>query len=161
LATVAIAKPKNSCDPVCRGAGHVAICSAHGTSQNRNPGKSARIARLSFHRAPPGGFHNSGAAAIPFQRADCVFQRARFQTQASGPRLGCPGLKWVVIDMLSVTLVDATGLYTAQEVVAEVSPRGATLTVAGRQAEWRAWSESRLLPEGFHRPTIFRLKGLL
>ena len=43
---------------------------------------------------------------------------------------------------LPVTLVDATGLYTAVEVADILSEQGVVLAAAGRQTEWRLWSES-------------------
>lgn len=54
-----------------------------------------------------------------------------------------PSLKWLVIDMLPITLVDATGLYTAEEVADRLRERGVVLAAAGRQTEWRIWAESR------------------
>ena len=54
-----------------------------------------------------------------------------------------PSLKWLVLDMLPITLVDATGLYTAEEVADTLRERGVVLAAAGRQTEWRLWAESR------------------
>jgi MFS superfamily sulfate permease-like transporter len=54
-----------------------------------------------------------------------------------------PGLKWVVVDLLPVTMIDATGLYVIQDVVAELACRGAVLAGAGRQTEWDAWAKAR------------------
>ena len=54
-----------------------------------------------------------------------------------------PSLKWLVLDMLPITLVDATGLYTAEEVADTLRERGVVLVAAGRQTEWRIWAESR------------------
>jgi high affinity sulfate transporter 1 len=54
-----------------------------------------------------------------------------------------PSLKWIVLDMLPITLVDATGLYTVQEIADTLRERGVILAAAGRQTEWRLWAESR------------------
>src|SRR5216110_290774 len=54
-----------------------------------------------------------------------------------------PSLKWLVLDMLPITLVDASGLYTADEVADTLRERGVVLAAAGRQTEWRLWAESR------------------
>ena len=89
-------------------------------------------------------------APIVFFNAPYFKRELLAAVDSAGPRL-----KWVVIDMLPVTLVDSSGLYTAQEVAAELNRRGATFTAAGRQTEWRVWSKSRSLPEGFHRTKIF------
>jgi MFS superfamily sulfate permease-like transporter len=54
-----------------------------------------------------------------------------------------PGLKWLVIDMLPITMVDATGLYAVRELYATLQKRGITLVFAGRQAESQQWLERR------------------
>ena len=54
-----------------------------------------------------------------------------------------PSLKWIVLDMLPITLIDATGLYTVDEVADTLRERGVLLAAAGRQTEWRLWAESR------------------
>ena len=54
-----------------------------------------------------------------------------------------PSLRWLVIDMLPITMVDATGLYTADEVADSLHERGVVLAAAGRQTEWGHWAESR------------------
>ena len=52
-------------------------------------------------------------------------------------------LRWLVPDMLPITLVAATGLYTAEEVADTLRERGVLLAATGRQAECRLWAESR------------------
>jgi high affinity sulfate transporter 1 len=54
-----------------------------------------------------------------------------------------PSLKWIVLDMLPITLVDATGLYTVEEIADTLRERGVVLAAAGRKTEWRLWAESR------------------
>lgn len=46
-----------------------------------------------------------------------------------------PALKWFVMDMIPVTLLDATGLYTAAEVISTLSDRGVVFATAGRLTE--------------------------
>jgi high affinity sulfate transporter 1 len=58
--------------------------------------------------------------------------------QAAGP-----SLRWLVLDMIPITMIDATGLYTADEVTDSLKQRGVVLAGAGRQTEWRLWAESR------------------
>jgi MFS superfamily sulfate permease-like transporter len=50
-----------------------------------------------------------------------------------------PELRWVVIDMLPVTMVDVTGLYTAREVFDRLRARGIVVALAGRKTEWEQW----------------------
>jgi high affinity sulfate transporter 1 len=54
-----------------------------------------------------------------------------------------PSLRWLVLDMLPITMIDATGLYTAEEVADILRERGVVLAAAGRQTEWHLWAESR------------------
>lgn len=54
-----------------------------------------------------------------------------------------PSLKWLVLDLLPIRMIDATGLYTAREVADTLKERGVVLAAAGRQTEWRLWAESR------------------
>lgn len=54
-----------------------------------------------------------------------------------------PELKWLVIDMIPVTMVDATGIYTVKDVLQTLTARGVMLGIAGRQTEWRQWAEKR------------------
>ena len=54
-----------------------------------------------------------------------------------------PNLRHVVIDLLPVTNIDATGLLTVTELVAILETRGIRLNAAGRATEWRNWARSR------------------
>jgi MFS superfamily sulfate permease-like transporter len=54
-----------------------------------------------------------------------------------------PSLKWLVLDMLPITLVDTTGLYTVDEIADTLRERGVVLAAAGRQTEWCLWAESQ------------------
>jgi high affinity sulfate transporter 1 len=56
-----------------------------------------------------------------------------------------PPLKWIILDMLPITMVDATGLETAMALADELRERGVQLVAAGRSAEWRLWAEARKL----------------
>ena len=54
-----------------------------------------------------------------------------------------PELRWLVLDMIPITIVDATGLYAFQEVVNALTARGILVASAGRETEWRNWLASR------------------
>jgi MFS superfamily sulfate permease-like transporter len=54
-----------------------------------------------------------------------------------------PTLKWLVLDMIPITMIDATGLFTAEEVADTLHERGVVLAAAGRKTEWHLWAESR------------------
>ena len=54
-----------------------------------------------------------------------------------------PDLRHVVVDLLPVTNIDATGLLTVTELVQTLETRGIRLNAAGRATEWRNWARSR------------------
>lgn len=106
------------------------------------------------------GFHSihryAGAATLPglmllrFNAPLVFFNAPYFRREViAAVKDAGPSLKWLVLDMLPITLIDATGLYTAREVADSLSDDGVLLAAAGRQAEWRSWAESRPgLPKG-------------
>jgi high affinity sulfate transporter 1 len=52
-------------------------------------------------------------------------------------------LKWFVMDMIPVSMVDSTGLFTVKDVVSTLHEAGVRFVVAGRQTEWKEWREKR------------------
>ncbi len=54
-----------------------------------------------------------------------------------------PGLKWLVIDMIPVTIIDLTGLQAARDLIETLHVRGVAFIAAGRVTEWRHWNETR------------------
>ncbi|WP_072396035.1 SulP family inorganic anion transporter [Hyphomicrobium sp. CS1GBMeth3] len=61
-----------------------------------------------------------------------------------------PDLRHVVLDLLPIPSIDATGLLTMVEVVDALNARGIDLNAAGRATEWRLWMQAR----GFEEPRI-------
>ena len=53
------------------------------------------------------------------------------------------GLHHVVIDLLPVTSIDATGLMTIAELATALNARGIGLNAAGRLTEWNIWAAER------------------
>jgi high affinity sulfate transporter 1 len=51
-------------------------------------------------------------------------------------------LKWLVIDMLPITMIDATGLYTVEELFETLKQQGVVIAAVGRQTEWFLWAKS-------------------
>ena len=66
-----------------------------------------------------------------------------------------PALKWFVLDMIPISMIDATGLYTAEEVAETLRQQGVILAAAGRQTEWRLWAESRQRQPGDRKIPMF------
>jgi high affinity sulfate transporter 1 len=100
------------------------------------------------------GFHSierhPGASTVPglllirFNSPLVFFNAPYFKREimAAADAAG-PSLKCLVLDMLPITMVDATGLYTAEEIADRLQERGVVLAGAGRQTEWRHWAEAR------------------
>jgi high affinity sulfate transporter 1 len=63
-----------------------------------------------------------------------------------------PGLKWLVIDMLPVTLIDITGIQAARELLEDLKARGICLVTAGRLGEMTEWSRSKKVTESERLP---------
>jgi len=100
------------------------------------------------------GFHalerHPDATTIPglvlfrFNAPITFFNAAFFKREvmAAADRAG-PELKWFVIDLISVSMIDATGIFVIDDIVATFAERGIVLAAAGRQTEWRQWAEKR------------------
>jgi len=92
-------------------------------------------------------------APVVFFNAPYFKREALAAADAAGP-----GLKCFAIDMLPITLMDATGLYTVQELVETLDARGVSTVFAGRQTEWKQWSENRnasgIFPKARFFPTM-------
>jgi high affinity sulfate transporter 1 len=91
-----------------------------------------------------------GAATVPgvllfrFNAPIVFFNAPQFKREVlAAAEAAGPGLRWFVLDMIPVTLIDATGLYTATELVATLRARGVTFAVAGRLTEWDLWAAKR------------------
>jgi len=64
-------------------------------------------------------------------------------------------LKWFVIDMIPVTMIDFTGLRAAWDVIETLRSRGVEFVAAGRETEWKQWAESRGVQSKFRSfPTL-------
>jgi high affinity sulfate transporter 1 len=77
-------------------------------------------------------------APVVFFNAPYFKRAVMAAADAAGPSLKC-----IILDMIPITLVDATGLYTAEEVADTLSERGVVLAGAGRQTEWLHWAQRR------------------
>ncbi len=71
-------------------------------------------------------------------------------SEAAGPRVA-----WVVLDMVPIPLVDATGLFTFDETARALGERGMKVVGAGRMTEIREWSRRRQLGTGIEEPLLF------
>jgi high affinity sulfate transporter 1 len=112
------------------------------------------------------GFHaidlHKSARTIPglvlfrFNAPIVFFNAAYFKRQAmkAADDEG-PGLKWFVLDMVPVNMIDATGLFAIEEVIAALGARGIRCVAAGRQTEWQLWISRRKLEMNALKTTAF------
>jgi len=91
-------------------------------------------------------------APIVFFNASFFKREALKAVVAAGPEL-----KWFVIDMIPITMIDSTGLYVAEEVISTLADRGILFATAGRLTERSLWIRRRqsLIAHEFRRfPTL-------
>ena len=112
------------------------------------------------------GFHSierhPGAATIPgllvlrFNAPVVFFNAPYFKRELlAAVHAAGPLLRWVVLDMHPITMIDATGLQVTQEIAEALDERGALLVAAGRQTEWRLWAETRRFEVPFHKTRTY------
>ena len=112
------------------------------------------------------GFHSierhPGAATIPgllvlrFNAPIVFFNAPYFKRELlAAVHAAGPVLRWVVLDMLPITMIDSTGLQATQEIAEALDERGALLVAAGRQTEWRLWAETRRFEVPFHKTKTY------
>jgi MFS superfamily sulfate permease-like transporter len=90
--------------------------------------------------APPGLILFRFDGPIIFFNAAYFKQEVYKAAAAAGP-----DLKWFVVDLLPVNMIDATGVYTILEVFEGLRSRGVVTGVAARDAAW----VSRMVERGF------------
>jgi MFS superfamily sulfate permease-like transporter len=79
---------------------------------------------------------------LVFFNAPYIKRRALAAIEDAGPEL-----RWFVLDLIPLTQVDVTGLYTLRELADELTRRGAELVAAGRRTEISQWLHQRGLLE--------------
>ena len=84
-------------------------------------------------------------APITFFNAPCFKREITKAADAA-----TPGVRHVVLDLLPVSTIDATGLMTILEVVDALREHGISFNAAGRATEWRQWAETR----GFDKQSV-------
>jgi MFS superfamily sulfate permease-like transporter len=97
----------------------------------------------------PGARTIPGLLVLRFNGPIVFFNAPYFKQQALAAAAAAgPSLTWLVVDMIPVTMIDVTGLYTARDLIDTLRSRGVVFATAGRQNEWRQWLARRGM-EGF------------
>lgn len=98
----------------------------------------SRLLELTRH---PDATTNPGLVVFRFNGPIVFFNAAHFKRQAlAAAQAEGSSLKWFVLDMLPVTMMDATGIYTLNELVDALHARGVTVALAGRLTQWANWA---------------------
>jgi len=84
-----------------------------------------------------------GLMLFRFNGAIIFFSAAYFKREVLKAVAGTKGLRWFVLDLVPVNMVDATGVYTIMEVFEELRARGITTCAVGRETEWADWAAAR------------------
>ncbi|MFG1432013.1 SulP family inorganic anion transporter [Xanthobacter sp. V2C-8] len=97
----------------------------------------------------PGAATPPGVVIFRFNGPLVFFNADHFRRSLLAAASGHDGTaEGVVVDLVPITEVDVTGLFTLKEVAAALAGRGIRIVAAGRQTEWRAWMAARgLAPE--------------
>jgi high affinity sulfate transporter 1 len=90
----------------------------------------------------PEGTTAAGLVLLRFNAPIVFFNAPQFKRAALAAAQQ-PGVRWLVLDMLPVTMIDATGVLTFAELIAELHGRGVTLVAAGRNTQWHDWAQAR------------------
>jgi len=54
-----------------------------------------------------------------------------------------PELRWFVLDLLPINMIDATGLYALREIFDALRERGVVVGAAARETQWADWADER------------------
>jgi MFS superfamily sulfate permease-like transporter len=110
--------------------------------------------RRGFHSIErhPSAHTTAGLVLFRFNGPIVFFNAPYFKQRVmAAAAAGGPDLKWFVLDLIPVTIIDVTGLSVMRELATTLQARGVVVGTAGRQTEWDHW---------FARRGIERLAGI-
>lgn len=87
-----------------------------------------------------------GLVLFRFNGAIIFFSAAYFRRQVLAA-VAAGNVRWFVLDLVPVNMVDATGVFTMKQVFEELRERGIETCAVGREAEWAEWAAARGLQE--------------
>jgi high affinity sulfate transporter 1 len=103
---------------------------------------------------PPGLVLFRFDGPVIFFNAPYFKREVQKAVQAAGP-----GLRWFVIDLVPVTMIDATGLFAVQEVFDDLRAQGIIAGAAARETQWADWAARRGYTERLERTRFFATLG--
>lgn len=84
-----------------------------------------------------------GLLLFRFNGAIIFFSAAYFKREVRRAVAESEGLRWFVLDLVPVNMVDATGVYTIMELFDDLRARGIATCAVGRETEWADWAAAR------------------
>ncbi|MGH6624070.1 MAG: SulP family inorganic anion transporter [Burkholderiaceae bacterium] len=112
------------------------------------------LARHAEASTPP------GLVLFRFDGPIIFFSAPYFKREVQKAALAAgPGLRWFVIDLLPVNMVDATGVYAIQEAFDLLRERGVVVGAAARDTQWADWAAERGLEAKLGRTRFFATLG--
>lgn len=110
-----------------------------------------------------------GLLLFRFNGAIIFFSAAYFKREVRKAVAESEGLRWFVLDLVPVNMVDATGVYTIMELFDDLRARGIATCAVGRETEWADWaaargfearlSQTRFFPTLWHAASAFQAEA--
>lgn len=88
-----------------------------------------------------------GLMLFRFNGAIIFFSAAHFKREVIRSIAAAGNVRWFVLDLMPVNMIDATGVFTIKELFEELRARGITTCAVGRETEWIDWAAARGLEE--------------
>jgi MFS superfamily sulfate permease-like transporter len=88
-----------------------------------------------------------GLMLFRFNGAIIFFSAAHFKREVLKAVGAAGNVRWFVLDLVPVNMIDATGVFTIKELFEELRARGITTCAVGRETEWTDWAAARGLEE--------------
>ena len=91
-----------------------------------------------------GATTTAGLMLFRFNAPIVFFNAPHFRREVlAAVRKADADLKWLVLDMIPVTMIDSTGYFMIKNLAESLRERGIELVLAGRTAEIKRWAEER------------------
>ena len=90
-----------------------------------------------------------------FNGAIIFFSAGHFKREVLKAVGAAGNVRWFVLDLMPVNMIDATGVFTIKELFEELRVHGITTCAVGRETEWTDWAAARGLEERLAKTRFF------
>jgi high affinity sulfate transporter 1 len=114
-----------------------------------------------FHalRRHPEATVPAGLLLFRFNGALIFFSTAYFKREVLKAIDATGDARWFVLDLVPITMIDATGVFAIKELFEELRKRGIATCAVGRESEWADWAAARRLEERLAQTRFFSSLG--